>query len=553
VGPPESSSGDRSPVAGPTVRTAREARPASAWAPLRLHPVFRALWIAQFASNVGTWMQTIGAQWLLVDRSPLLVSLVQTAASLPLVLLALPAGAWADLVDRRRLLLGAQLAMFLAAAALAGATFLDAATPTVILTLTFALGCGNAVASPVWQAIQPDLVDRALLPQAAALNGLNMNVARAVGPAIGGFVVAALGAGWVFALNAVSFVGIATVVANWRAPARADAGPRERLVEALLAGGRYVRHALIVRRLLYRAVLFIPAASAVWALLPVVAATNLDLGSAGYGLLLAMVGAGAVAGAVVIPRLRARVGSARLVTGAMVATAAAIAVVATVDNAVLVGIALVPIGGAWIAVMSSLNSGLQLALPNWVRARGLAYYLVVFQGSQAIGAVIWGAAADGTSVTTALLAAAAVLVLGAAVGLRSPMPDTSRLDRTPSAHWPAPQVMFTPDAADGPVLVTLTYRVPEENSGVFTDAMRHVGRSRRRTGALRWELFRDGSDPTRFVESYLVGTWAEHLRQHGNRLTGADRRFEEQARRYTLGEPQVAHLFPPPSDQPTRR
>jgi MFS family permease len=515
--------------------------------------VFRALWIAQFASNVGTWMQTVGAQWLLVDRSPLLVSLVQTAASLPIVVLALPAGAWADLVDRRRLLLGAQLAMFVAAAALAVITFLGAPSPALILTLTFALGCGNAVAGPAWQAIQPDLVDRGLLPQAAALNGLNMNVARAVGPAIGGLVVATAGAGWVFALNAVSFIGISAVLGMWRAPERADAGPRERLVEALLAGGRYVRHALIVRRLLYRAILFIPAASAVWALLPVVAATNLHLGSAGYGLLLGMVGIGAVAGAFVIPRLRARIGSARLVTGAMVITAVAIAVVAVGNSPVLVGIALLPVGGAWIAVMSSLNSGLQLALPNWVRARGLAYYLVVFQGAQALGAVIWGVVADRTSVTVALLVAAAVVALGAAVGLRSPLPDTAKLDRTPSAYWPAPQLMFTPDAADGPVLVTVTYRVPEDNSVAFSDAMGHVGRSRRRTGALRWELFRDGGDPTRFVESYLVGTWAEHLRQHENRLTGADRRFEEQARSYALGEPQVAHLFPPPTTEPTRR
>jgi MFS family permease len=548
VGPAQSGSADRSP----TPQTGPAARPASAWAPIRYYPIFRALWIAQFASNVGTWMQTVGAQWLLVDRSPLLVSLVQTASSLPIVVLALPAGAWADLVDRRRLLLGAQVGMFVAAAGLAGSTFLGAASPAVILTLTFVLGCGNAVASPAWQAIQPDLVERAVLPQAAALNGVNMNLARALGPALGGVIVATAGAGWVFALNAVSFVGIAAVVARWRAPERVDVGSRERLVEALRAGGRYVRHALIVRRLLYRAVLFIPAASAVWALLPVVAARNLKLGSAGYGLLLGMVGIGAVTGAVVIPRLRARVGSARLVTGAMCVTAAAIGLVATVSNAVLVGMALVPVGGAWIAVMSSLNSGLQLALPNWVRARGLAYYLLVFQGAQAVGAVIWGVVADRTSVTTALLVAAAVLALGAVLGLRTPMPDTSKLDRTPSAHWPAPQLMFTPDAEDGPVLVTVTYRVPEPNAVAFTEAMRHVGRSRRRTGALRWELFRDGSDPTRFVESYLVGTWAEHLRQHEHRLTGADRRFEEEARRYTLGAPQVAHLFPPPASDATK-
>ena len=436
----------------------------------------------------------------------MLVSLVQTAASLPIVVLALPAGAWADLVDRRRLLLGAQSGMFLSAAALAGLTFAGADSPAVILALTFLLGCGNAVAGPAWQAIQPDLVDRALLPQAAALNGVNMNLARAVGPALGGIIVATAGAGWVFALNAVSFVGIAAVVARWRAPERVDGGSRERFVEALRAGGRYVRNALIVRRLLYRAILFIPAASAVWALLPVVAARNLGLGSGGYGLLLGMVGVGAVAGAFVIPRLRASGGlgppghrapcwsrprpspwsprsAARSRSASPSCRSAA----------------------AWIAVMSSLNSGLQLALPNWVRARGLASYLVVFQGAQAVGAVVWGAVADRTSATTSLLGPPRVLAVAAVVGLRTPMPDTSTLDRTPSAHWPAPQLTLSPNADDGPVLVTLTYRVPEDNAVAFTSAMRHVGRSRRRTGALRWELFRDGTDPTRFVESYLVG------------------------------------------------
>ena len=531
-------------MAAPGRGTAAD-RPVAAWAPLRDSPVFRALWIAQFASNIGTWMQTVGAQWLLIDRSPVLVSLVQTASSLPIVLLALPAGAWADLVDRRRLLLGAQVAMLMAAGALTALTFAGVVSPAVVLGLTFLLGCGTAVAGPAWQAIQPELVERSVLPQAAALNGVNMNLARAVGPAVGGVIVAAAGPAWVFALNTLSYLGIAAVLRTWRRPDSLGAGARERLVEALRAGGRYVRHALIVRRLLYRAVLFIPAASAVWALLPLVAARNLHLGSAGYGLLLAAVGIGAVAGALVIPRVRARVGNATLVTAAMVVSAAATAVVATAGIPALVALALVPVGGAWIAIMSSLNAGVQLALPGWVRARALAYYLLLFQGSQAAGAVIWGVIADHTSVTTSLLIAAATLVSGAIAGLRTPMPNTANLDRMPSAHWPAPQLLLAPDPTDGPVLVTLRYRVPEENTAAFTAAMRPVARSRRRTGALRWELFRDGTDPTRFLETYLVGTWAEHLQQHHHRQTGADRALEERLLDYTDGPPEVSHLFPP--------
>jgi MFS family permease len=373
-----------------------------------------------------------------------------------------------------------------------------------------------------------------------------MNLARAIGPAVGGVIVAAAGPGWVFALNALSFLGIAAVLTRWR-PAHVDeAGSREHLLAALRAGSRYVRNALILRRLLYRALLFLPAASAMWALLPLVAARNLDFGSAGYGLLLTAVGAGAVAGALVMPRLRDRLGTPTLVTTAMLVSAAATAAVATVPNAVLVGLALVPVGGAWIAVLSSLNSSLQLALPGWVRARGLAHYLLVFQGSQAGAGVIWGLIAHQTTVSTALLLAAAALALGALAGLRTPVPDTADLDHAPSPHWPAPQLTPLPTPTDGPVLVTLTYRVPEESASAFTAAMQPVARSRRRTGALRWELYRDGADPTRFVESYLVATWAEHLHQHDRRQTGTDRAIEEQARRHAQGRPDVHHLLPPP-------
>jgi quinol monooxygenase YgiN len=319
------------------------------------------------------------------------------------------------------------------------------------------------------------------------------------------------------------------------------------MLAALRAGSRYVRNAFIVRRLLYRALLFLPAASATWALLPLVAARNLRLGSAGYGLLLAAVGAGAVAGALVMPRLRARLGTPALVTVAMLVSAAATAVVATVSHAVAVGLALVPVGAAWIALLSSLNSSLQLTLPGWVRARGLAHYLLIFQGSQAAAGVLWGVVADRTSVTTALLLAAGALALGAVAGLRAPMPDTANLDRSLSPHWPTPQLLLTPAPADGPVLVTVVYRVPEENAAAFTAAMQPVARSRRRTGALRWELYRDGADPTRFVESYLVGTWAEHMHQHERRQTGADRQYEEEARRYTHAPPEIHHMLPPPA------
>ena len=442
--------------------------------------------------------------------------------------------------------------MFVAAAALAAATFAGAPSPALILGLTFAMGCGNAVASPAWQAIQPDLVDRPLLPQAAALNGLNMNVARAVGPAIGGFVVAAVGPGWVFALNAVSFIGIAVTVACWRSPAHTDTGPPERLVEALRAGGRYVRHSPTVRRLLYRAVLFIPAAGALWALLPVVAARNLHLGSAGYGVMLGAVGIGAVLGALVIPRVRARLGSARLVTGAMLLAAGAIAVVATVGDAVGVGIALLPVGAAWIAVLSSLNSALQLALPNWVRGRGLAYYLIVFQGAQALGALVWGTVADRATVSTALLVAAG---------------DAGRGRRRRAAQPPAEHRRPGPDA-----LGALARAAADRHAGArgrpdpgHPDLPRRRGRRRRvhrgdaarrplaaahRGAALGAVPRRRRPDPLRrVVPGRHLGRAPAPARGPADRrrppVRGAGAGLRAEA-------PQVAHLFPPP-DEPIPR
>jgi len=286
-----------------SVSASSPTRSGSAWAPLAA-PVFRALWIAQFVSNIGTWMQTVGAQWLLLGHGATLVTLVQTASSLPIVLLALPSGVLADRFDRRALLLAAQFAMLAVSAALTVLAFADALSPAPLLALTFLLGCGSALMGPAWQAIQPELVERDQLGQASALGAVNMNLARVVGPALGGVLVAAAGAGWVFAFNALSFLGIAAVLLLWRRTKTAvPAAERERFLTALYAGRRYVWNAPGIRRVLLRTALFIPGAAALWSLLPLVAADSLGLGSGGYGMLLAAVGIGAVAGAFALPRL----------------------------------------------------------------------------------------------------------------------------------------------------------------------------------------------------------------------------------------------------------
>lgn len=527
-----------------SVSPSKPAGPDSPWAPLAAR-VFRALWIAQLVSNVGSWMQTVGAQWLLIGDDAALVTLVQTASSLPVVLLALPSGVLADRFDRRAVLLAAQFAMLAVSCVLTVLAFADALTPLTLLALTFLLGCGTALMGPAWQAIQPELVERDRLGQAAALGAVNMNLARAVGPALGGAVVAAAGAAWVFAFNAASYLGIAAVLVLWRRPASTSPATSERLLPALYAGRRYVWHAPGVRRVLLRTVLFIPGGAALWSLLPLIASRSLGLGSGGYGLLLGAVGVGAVAGAFVLPRIRGALGANGTLGAGALVFAGVLAVLATTTDARVATIALLPAGLAWIGVLSTLNAAVQTRLPGWVRARGLAVYLLVFQGGQALAAPLWGALAAWWSPTATLLVAGVLMVLSAVSVRVWPLYDAQAVDPSPSDHWPEPPLVFEPGPADGPVLVSITYRTAPGSLTAFTDAMARVSRSRRRTGALTWGLYQDGNDPARFVENYLVASWSEHLAQHHARLTATDRRHEERARELLAPgtAPEVTHAF----------
>ncbi|MFG2692912.1 MFS transporter [Kitasatospora sp. NPDC048407] len=525
------------------VQMRRSTSEESAWAPFG-EKVFRALWIAQFVSNVGGWMQTVGAQWLLVGHGAGLVSLVQVASGLPVLLLALPAGALADLVDRRRLLLVGQAAMAAVATVLAVLALLGVLGPWQLLLLTFLLGCLSALNGPAWQAVQPSLVPREQLRQASALGAVNMNVARAVGPALGGLLVAAAGVGWTFALNALSFLGILVVLLrrfpDEQAPVRER--QREQALAALRAGGRYVRRAPGVRRILLRCALFVPGAAALWALLPVVAVQRLGLGSSGYGLLLAAVGVGAVAGAGVLPQLSARLRGNGVLALSGLLTAGALLVVALAGNAVLVSLALVWAGAAWIWGLSTLSAALQLELPNWVRARAVAFYLLVFQGGNALGALVWGQLAQHAGLLVALTVPAALLALGALSLRQLPLLD-AEVDPSLSDSWPEPRLTVEPAAADGPVLVSVEYRVADGGAEAFVRAMDEVEASRRRTGAVSWGLYQDGAEPTKFVEVFTVASWAEHCAQHHERWTGVDHAFERTARALVTGEPVVTHAI----------
>src|SRR5262245_38024444 len=518
---------------------------ASAWGPLR-EPLFRALWIAAVASNVGRLMEDVGEAWLMTSltTSTLLVALIETAGSLPIVLLAVPSGALADLIDRRRLLLLTQTWMLIVAATLGVLTITGLTTPSLLLILAFALGLGAAVNAPAWQAITPELVTRADLPAAVTLGSVAFNVARAVGPALGGLLVAAFGPGAVFLLNAISFLGVITVLYRWRRSVQKSNLPPEHVVGALRAGFRYVRHTSTIQAVLVRAGSFILCASALWALLPVVARRGLGLNAAGYGLLLGCIGLGGVTGASFLSVLRQKIPTNALVIAATLIFASATIVLGYVRSEVLVGGSLFLGGIAWMALLSTFNVAAQTAAAGWVRARVLGVYMLVFFGGWACGSVLWGWIASRAGVSLTLLISGVGLVVGLAPGILFKLRCDEDLDLTPSAYWPEPKVQIE-EVQTGAVLIIVEYEIDPRDAEVFTQAARISGEMKRRDGAFYWNLFRDTADPSRFVETFIVDSWDEHLRQHG-RLTQADQQVEDRVRAFHRGSesPTTSHLIP---------
>jgi MFS family permease len=486
----------------------------SAWSPFR-HRLFSAMWGAQFVSNVGSWMQTVAAQWLMLTLtgSAAYIALVQTAAGLPVVLFAILAGTIGDLVDRRHFLILTEAFMLVAAVALGALALAGLVTPWVLLALVFAVGTGQALTSPTWQTLQPELVDPAERTQAISLGSVNQNLARAVGPAIGGALLAVTSAGVVFLINAASFVAVIGVIAAWRSARTPDALPREHVGEAIRAGGRYVAASPALRVILARAGLFIFFASAIWALLPLTANSTLHLGSGGYGLLLGSVGIGAVGGAGLLPRLRARMSPDGLLAAGSAGLAAVTLLLAYAHVTAVAAVALVVGGGCWILALSTLSSLYQLTLPRWIKARGMSYYLMVFQGGNAIGSAVMGLAAARAGLAPALTIAAAGLALGPLAGLRWKFRSIPPEDLVPAGDWPAPQL--TTDATPtGPVLVTVVYRARAGQEDELMTALEQTRFSRRRTGATYWRAWQDAADASRVLEQFVVASWDEHLRQH---------------------------------------
>ena len=511
-----------------------------AWGALR-YRVFRWLWIATVVSNVGTWMYNAASGWLMtsLNPSPLIVSLVQVANSLPLFLFALPAGALADVIDKRRLILALEILTLLFSALFALLVTLHVVGPALLLVFIFLLGTLAAFETPAWYAIVPLLVPPAALSSAVAVNSVGINISRVVGPAITGFIILGLGIAAPFWLDAFSNAGVIAVLLMWRPPATTvRALPAERLGGALRAGVRYARYNRALRATLVRAIGFFLFASAYWALLPLVARNQLRGGPGLYGTLLAAIGAGAVGGAFLLPRVRG--GPDGVVMLGEAGTAVALVLFGLAREGWVAVLACLLAGVSWIGVLATLNVSAQTVLPDWVRGRGLAAYVTVFFGTMTLGSALWGLVAEHLGLAPAHYIAGAGALLALWLTRRWQLQSGPAADLTPSMHWPEPVLAAGVNDDAGPVLVTVEYHVPAEHREAFLSAMGPLAHERRRDGGYDWNLFQDSAHPERMIETWLVDSWLEHMRQH-RRVTRADQASEERVGRFSREAPRITH------------
>lgn len=506
-------------------------------------PIFRAVWIASMASNFGGLIQSVGASWLMTSltRSEQMVALVQGSITLPIMMLSLVAGALADNYDRRLVMLTAQSFMLLVSVGLSLAAWFGLLSPWTLLAFTFLIGCGTALNGPAWQASVGEMVPRSALPSAVALNSMGFNIARSVGPALGGAIVAAAGAAAAFLANALSYIGLIAVLARWQPQPKPATLPRERIDMAIRAGARYVAMSPNIRAVLVRAALFGVAASAVPALMPIVARDLMSGGALTYGVLLGGFGIGAVCGALVSGRLR------RLLTTENLVRAATLVMVAgTLGTAIspwmIVTIASLMLAGAgWVLALSTFNVSVQMAAPRWVVARALSLYQMAAFGGMAIGSWLFGTFAEDHGVATALLMAAGGLALVALLGLILPLSQNENMDMELLNRWTEPDTAVPIEGRSGPVVVTIEYRITPGSVVPFLSAMGERRRIRRRDGAHGWTLMRDLGDPQLWIERYHVSTWLDYVR-HNQRRTHADVANSEAIKAlHQGGEPPVVH------------
>ncbi|RHW16837.1 MFS transporter [Sphingomonas gilva] len=505
--------------------------------------IFRDVWLANLASRFGGLIQSVGASWLMISlaASPVLVSLVQTATTLPIMLLALVAGALADTFDRRRLMIVAQVFMLAVSIVLAACAYAGVMTPWLLLALTFLIGCGAALNGPAWQASVGEMVPRPVLPAAVALNSMGFNVARSTGPAVGGVIVATAGAAAAFAVNALSYLGLIFVLARWRPAVARPSLPREPLGAAMMAGLRYVAMSPNILSVMIRAAVFGVGAGAVPALMPLMARDLVAGGALTYGLLLGAFGVGAVGGAFFATPLRRRMSSEAIVRAALIAFAVASVIAAESRWLPLTMLALLIGGGGWVMALSTFNVTVQLSAPRWVVARALALYQMAAFGGMAVGSWFWGMVTERWGVPTALLLSAGVLALCAAIGLRHALPKAEALNLDPLDRWREPRLPVALEPRSGPIVVTVAFRIDEADIPAFQAAMVERRRIRLRDGARGWTLLRDLEDRSIWIERYHSPTWTEYVR-HNQRRTHTDADIGATLRALHRGEgPPVVH------------
>jgi MFS family permease len=515
----------------------------SGFGPFR-QTTFAVLWVATVLGNTGSFMRDVASAWLVTDLSstPAAVAMIQAASTIPVFLLAIPAGVLSDILDRRKLLITMQFVLASVSATLMLLSYTGALTVGLLVALTFVGGVGAALAGPTWQSIVPELVPRQDLKNAVALNSLGFNIARSIGPAAGGLLLAVLGAAVAYSADVVSDLIVISALAWWPRAPSADDELSERFFGAFRAGLRFVRSSRELHVVLLRAAIFFAFSSALWALLPIVARRLLGGNAGFYGILLGAVGAGAILGALVLPQLRRRFDTAGLLLGAAIIAAITMAVLALAPPQWLAVVILLGLGGAWIIALTTLNGAAQAILPNWVRGRGLAVYLMIVNGAMAGGSLGWGIVAGVLSVPATLLVSACGLAVVAFILYRIRLP-AGEADLKPSNYWPEPLTADTIEHDRGPVLVLIEYRIARDDRPKFLECLKLLSQTRRRDGAYGWGITEDAADSERIVEWFMVESWAEHLRQH-HRLSNADADIQRETTQFHMGpDPPVVRHF----------
>tara|TARA_R110001583_G_scaffold190103_1_gene354052 strand:+ start:12996 stop:14618 length:1623 start_codon:yes stop_codon:yes gene_type:complete len=520
------------------------ASPDSAFAPLR-QTLFAVLWAATIIGSIGSFVRDVTSAWLVTDlsSSPAAVAMVQAAAALPVFLLAIPAGVLSDMLDRRKLLICVQLLLACVSVSLVILSLTDQHSVASLIMLTFIGGIGVALMGPTWQAIVPELVDKKDFKNAVGLNSLGINIARAVGPALGGLLLASMGAAFTYGVDVLSYAVVIAALIWWKRPATQRDALSERFPGAFRAGLRYARASRELHVVLLRAFLFFAMASSVWALLPLVARQLLQGGPSFYGILLGAVGLGAIGGAVIMPRLRMYLNADGLLLASALVTSAVMALLTLAPPKWLAVSSLLILGAAWITALTTLNGVAQAILPNWVRGRSLAVYLTVFNGAMAAGSLAWGIIAQGIGVPLALLSGAVGLAAIGCIAHRIKLPK-GESDLAPSNHWPEPLTATPVEYDRGPVVVQIEYRVAPEDRSDFLKILARLSAERRRDGAYAWGITEDSADPSLLLEWFQVESWAEHLRQH-NRVSKSAADIQAEVLRFHQGEerPVVRHFL----------